>query len=86
MPDLKRADCVHNPIAIEAEWWLPQTPKVRVRGKLSGRVASDLLLATEGNLGDDFHEHESTLIILGWRSACKADPLRRGNGTHLGLV
>ena len=21
-----------------------------------------------------------------WRSACKADPHRRGNGTHLGLV
>jgi hypothetical protein len=65
MPDLKRADCVHNPIALEAEWWLPQSPQVRVRGTLSGRAASDLLLATEGNLGDDFHAGEADLIILG---------------------
>ena len=58
MAEIKRADCVFDSISIEAEWWLPETPTIKVRGTVSGRIAGDLHLSTEGNLGDDFHVRE----------------------------
>lgn len=65
MAGIKRADCVFDSISIEGEWWLPDTPTIKVRGTVSGRIAGDLHLSTEGNLGDDFHKRESNMIILG---------------------
>ena len=85
---------------LRAEVWSVEGRKKMHR--IEARVVPDTVLQTPAMIaharlvviGGDTHRLHEEIITAGgfikegrfWRSACKADPLRRGKGTHLGLV
>ena len=54
MSGLKKANCVHDEMSIDAEWWLPDDTSNKFRGTLTGSVANGFTLNIEGAFFEDY--------------------------------